>query len=395
MAGPEDPDPPPTSSVAHYTTRDLLLYAVGIGCCSDGSGGGGGEDGELRYVHEGHAFFAPFPTFPLALGFTSLPAGGGGCAPSDPPRPSFGIRPFPPPTMVHDSLLPRRLLTDPDLDVGSFPSVHISQSLRLHRPVPLPALGRARRRYDPLDAPGYDPPVALDLSTRTVSVRPTSIGAFVETETEYRGVAEGGGVAGRALLLFTARSTVLVAGVPKDAALPFRSGDRQPGPRPPRRGRDGNTPPDHVGSYRIAPNQALLYRLSGDYNAIHVDAALAERALGRPASGTGRRPVLHGLCTLGIAVRAVLAHQRGGGGGLEGLQVTYVSADFVRPVFVGDDIEVAVWEGGGSGGRRQLRFQASEKSSGKTVVERGSVELSPAGGGLDAEGDPVGARSRL
>ena len=237
MAGPEDPDPPPTSSVAHYTTRDLLLYAVGIGCCSDGSGGGGGEDGELRYVHEGHAIFAPFPTFPLALGFTSLPAGGGGCAPSDPPRPSFGIRPFPPPTMVHDSLLPRRLLTDPDLDVGSFPSVHISQSLRLHRPVPLPALGRARRRHDPLDAPGYDPPVALDLSTRTVSVRPTSIGAFVETETEYRGVAEGGGVAGRALLLFTARSTVLVAGVPKDAALPFRSGDRQPGlaPGPPAR----------------------------------------------------------------------------------------------------------------------------------------------------------------
>jgi 3-hydroxyacyl-CoA dehydrogenase/3a,7a,12a-trihydroxy-5b-cholest-24-enoyl-CoA hydratase len=66
---------------------------------------------------------------------------------------------------------------------------------------------------------------------------------------------------------------------------------------------DVNTPPDRAPDFtkteKIGDNQALLYRLSGDWNPLHVDPGFAS------AFGFSK-PILHGLCTFGYAARHVL-----------------------------------------------------------------------------------------
>ena len=57
--------------------------------------------------------------------------------------------------------------------------------------------------------------------------------------------------------------------------------------------------PDFSISYQTSTNQAAFYRLNGDFNPLHIDPTFAKRA-GQP------KPILHGLCTYGIATRAIV-----------------------------------------------------------------------------------------
>jgi acyl dehydratase len=80
-------------------------------------------------------------------------------------------------------------------------------------------------------------------------------------------------------------------------------------------------------TYQTRPDQALIYRLSGDYNRLHSDPAFASKA------GLDS-PILHGLCTFGFAARAVLEVA-----GAEAT-LTSMSARFAAPVWPGDALTV-------------------------------------------------------
>ncbi len=96
-----------------------------------------------------------------------------------------------------------------------------------------------------------------------------------------------------------------------------------------------DSPPDQVIDYRTAPNQALLYRLSGDRNPLHSDPKVTAR-IGL------RGPLLHGLCTFGFAGRALLHALCGG----DPAQFGTISARFTAPVFPGQTLSVRIWERG-------------------------------------------------
>lgn len=107
------------------------------------------------------------------------------------------------------------------------------------------------------------------------------------------------------------------------------------------------------------PDQALLYRLSGDRNSLHADPEIAAKA-GLP------RPLLHGLCTYGITCRAVLQAFAD----FDPSRVKSHQARFSAPVFPGETIRVDLWRDGNI-----VSFEASAKERGVTVIKSGKSVL--------------------
>jgi acyl dehydratase len=93
--------------------------------------------------------------------------------------------------------------------------------------------------------------------------------------------------------------------------------------------------PDHRITYPTRPDQALLYRLSGDRNPLHSDPKFA-------AMGGFDRPILHGLCSFGFTGRALLHTLCASDPDRFGS----MSARFSKPVLPGQELTISIWETG-------------------------------------------------
>ena len=107
------------------------------------------------------------------------------------------------------------------------------------------------------------------------------------------------------------------------------------------------------------PDQALIYRLSGDRNPLHSDPAIA-KAAGFP------RPILHGLCTYGITCRAVLQTYAD----YDPAKIKSHAVRFSSPVYPGETITVDMWKDGNT-----VSFEARVKERGVTVIKNGKTVL--------------------
>ncbi|MGZ4671902.1 MAG: MaoC/PaaZ C-terminal domain-containing protein [Ilumatobacteraceae bacterium] len=238
---------------ASWSSKDALLYAVGIGAGS----------AELAYTTENTNGVTQqvFPTFAVVIGW------GAGSA-------MRNIGTFNPALLVHGQ-----------------------QAITLHKAIPVSGSARLQGRVTAM----YDKGTA----------------AVVVTETTATDLADG-------QLLFTNVSSAFIRG---EGGW---GGDRGPsGPK--------NTPPDgaadHQVIYQTSPDQALVYRLSGDRNPLHSDPSFA-------AMGGFDRPILHGLCTYGFTGRALLHTLCSG----EASRFEHIEGRFTSPVLPGEALTISMWE---------------------------------------------------
>lgn len=186
----------------------------------------------------------------------------------------------------------------------------------------------------PLDLPGCDINLAQVVhGSQSIAVEgpiPTAGAATVTTrisEIWDKGKAaviwqEGVATAPSGERLWTTRSSIFVRGEggwggDRGSSAPVELPDRAP---------DTDT------TYDVLPQQALLYRLCGDRNPLHADPDFA-KAAGFPA------PILHGLCSYGIALRTLTETLLGG----DATRVAGFGVKFAGVLFPGETIRVRGW----------------------------------------------------
>jgi acyl dehydratase len=107
-------------------------------------------------------------------------------------------------------------------------------------------------------------------------------------------------------------------------------------------------------------HQGLIYRLNGDYNVLHADPQVARDA-------GFQRPILHGLCTYGMAAHAVLRTVCD----YDASKIRGVAVRFTAPVFPGETVRFQLWREGPN--RVHLRARVDERDV--VVLNNGLIEL--------------------
>lgn len=213
----------------------------------------------------------------------------------------------------------------PDLGWDFSKVLHCEQRLSVHRPLP--------------------PAAELKVNKRVAAIHDLgkSRGAMLYLEAEGR-------LASDDTVLFSSESTLLArgdggfGGTRGESPTPHRVPDREP---------------DLACQLKTDANQALLYRLNGDFNPLHADPGLAART-GFP------RPILHGLCTYGIACHAILKTVLD----YDETLIAAFDARFSSPVLPGDTIATDIWQDGNI-----VSFECRVVERNVTVVKHGRCVL--------------------
>lgn len=213
----------------------------------------------------------------------------------------------------------------PDLGWDYSQVLHSEQRMRLYRPLPAAADLKINKRV----VGAYD--------------RGPSRGALILLEAEGR-------LASDDTVLFTLGCTIVARG---DGGFGGPSGKGPAPHRAPRRD------PDLSCDISTRTDQALFYRLTGDRNPLHADPAAA--------SAVGfERPILHGLCTFGVACNAILKTICD----YDYTLIEEFDARFSAPVLPGDTITTEMWQDGNI-----VSFRCTAKERDIVVLRNGKCAL--------------------
>jgi acyl dehydratase len=209
----------------------------------------------------------------------------------------------------------------PGIEFNMTQLLHGEQDIEIHKTLPTSAETRARGRI----ADVFDK------------------GKAALVVTEYENLDEAGEP------LFTTRASLFIRG---EGGFGGPSGPKV-----------GNTPPerdpDGVVESATLPQQALLYRLSGDKNPLHADPDFAKMA-------GFDQPIIHGLCSYGIACKAIVDHVLGG----DPTRVARYQARFAGIGFPGETCLTSYWK---EGDKVLLRMDSKERSA--PIITNAAVTL--------------------
>jgi acyl dehydratase len=225
------------------------------------------------------------------------------------------------PTMAVVLGYPGFWMKDPKAGVNWVKLVHGEQRLKIHRPLPTSGRVIGRGRITHVIDKGADKG-ALVLSERTLQDPDGNLYVTIASTTFCRG--DGG----------LSQSDEAPAAL---QATPDRT-------------------PDLVCELPTLPQAALIYRLCADNNPLHADLEVAANA-GFP------RPILHGLCTYGVAARAIVQAACNS----DATRLTQMDTRFSSPVFPGETLVCEMWREG----PEAIRFRAKVKERDIVVLSHG------------------------
>ena len=212
-------------------------------------------------------------------------------------------------------------------------------------------------------APGVNYLLVVDGERKIEFHRPMTVEGQVKADSRILGVWDKGAGKGAVIVSETTLSNAAGEAVLTITGSMFARGDGGfggPSEGQPEPHAVPGRAPDMSVDIPTRPDQALIYRLSGDRNPLHCDPAVA-KAAGFP------RPILHGMCTYGITCRAVLQSYAG----YDPSRFKSHQARFSAPVFPGETITVDLWKDGDV-----VSFEARIKDRGVTVIKNGKTVLS-------------------